>query len=111
MVKDCKVYIKTKTLQYKPYRKFQTLSIFKRIWGSVIINFIIKLSKSKDPVNNTSYNSILVIMEYLIKYSKFILINESHLIEDLANIIIREIINNYKLLNEFITNKGITFVL
>ncbi len=27
MVKDCKVYIKTKTLQYKSYRKLQILSI------------------------------------------------------------------------------------
>ncbi len=28
MVKDCEVYIKTKALQYKLYREFQTLPMF-----------------------------------------------------------------------------------
>src|SRR6266699_5320809 len=91
VVKDCEIYIKTKTLQYKPYKELQTLSIFEQAWGSVIIDFIIKLSKSKDLINNTSYNSILVIIEHFIKYSKFIPINESYSAEDLADTIIREV--------------------
>ncbi len=62
--------------------------MFKRTWGSVIIDFIVKLFKSKDLVNNTNYNSIFVIIEHFIKYNKFILINKSHLIEDLIDIII-----------------------
>ncbi len=85
--------------------------MFERTWNSITIDFIVKLFKSKDFINNINYNSILVIIKYLIKYNKFILINESYLIEDFANIIIRKIINNYKLLNEFITNKSIIFIL
>ncbi len=73
--------------------------------------FIVKLSKSKDLVNNTSYNSIFVIVKRLTKYSKFILINEFYSVKDLKNTVIRKIINNYKLLNKFVTNIGITFVL
>ena len=111
VVKDYEVYIKTKTLQYKSNKELQILSIFERIWGSVIINFIVKLSKFKDPVNNTNYNSILVIVERFIKYGKFILVNESHLTKDLTDIVIRKVINNYKLLNKFVTNKNITFIL
>ncbi len=109
MIKDYKVYIRTKVLRYKPYREFQILPMFERAWGSVIIDFIVKLSKSKDLVNNTNYNNILVIIEHLIKYNKFIPINESYLIEDLANIIIRKIISNYRLPNEFITDRNTTF--
>src|SRR6266566_3641947 len=75
------------------------------------MDFIVKLSKSKDPVNNTSYNNIFVIIKRLIKYSKFIPINKSYLIEDLIDIIIREVINNYRLLNEFIIDKNTTFIL
>ena len=111
MVKDCKVYVRMKVLRYKLYREFQTFLIFKQTWGSVIINFIIKLFKSKDFVNNISYNSIFVIMERFIKYSKFIFINESHLIKDFVNIVVREVINNYRLLDEFIIDKSITFAL
>ncbi len=76
IVKDCKVYIKTKALQYKPHRELQALTMFERIWGSVIMNFIVKLSKSKDSVNNISYNNIFVIVERFIKYNKFILVND-----------------------------------
>src|SRR6266566_1503218 len=85
--------------------------MFKRTWNSVIIDFIVKLFKSKDSINNISYNSILVIIERLIKYNKFILVNKSYLIEDLVDIIIREVINNYRLLNEFIIDKNTTFIL
>ena len=77
----------------------------------VIIDFIVKLSKSKDFVNNINYNNIFVIIEYLIKYSKFILINEFYLIKDLVDTIIWEVINNYRLPNEFIIDKDITFAL
>ena len=110
MVKDYKVYIKTKVLQYKPYKELQILSIPDKIWGSVTIDFIVKLSKSKDSINNISYNNIFVIVERFIKYSKFILINESHSIKNFVDIVIQKVISNYKLLDEFITNRNITFV-
>jgi len=85
--------------------------VLERAWGSVIMDFIVKLPKSKDLISNTSYNSIFVIIERFIKYSKFILINESHLIEDLVDIIVREVINNYRLPDEFIIDKGTIFAL
>src|SRR6266699_5509368 len=74
------------------------------------MNFIVKLFKSKDLVNNINYNNIFVIIKRFIKYNKFISINESHSIKDLANIIIQKIINNYRLLDEFITDRSTTFV-
>ena len=76
----------------------------------VIIDFIVKLFKSKDFVNNINYNNIFVIIKRFIKYNKFIPINESHLTEDLIDTVIRKIINNYRLSNEFIIDKSITFV-
>src|SRR6266566_3571352 len=74
------------------------------------MDFIVKLSKSKGPINNINYNNILVIIKRFIKYNKFIPINEFYLTKDLVNIIAQKVINNYKLLNEFITNKDITFI-
>ncbi len=85
--------------------------MFKRTWNSVIIDFIIKLFKSKDSINNTNYNNIFIIVERLIKYSKFISANESHSIKDLTDIVIRKVINNYGLLNKFITDRSTTFAL
>ncbi len=88
IVKDYKIYIKIKTLQYKLYKEFQTLFIFERTQGSVIINFIVKLFKSKDFISNINYNNIFIIIERFIKYNKFIPINESYLIKDLVDIVI-----------------------
>ncbi len=62
--------------------------MFERAWGSVTIDFIVKLSKFRNFVNNISYNSILVIVDRFIKYSKFISVNESYLIEDFADIVV-----------------------
>ncbi len=75
------------------------------------MDFIVKLSKSKDFVSNINYNSILVIIERFIKYDKFIFINESHSIKDLADIVVRKIINNHKFLDEFIIDRNTTFIL
>ncbi len=83
--------------------------MFKQTWSSVIIDFIVKLPKSKDPVNNTSYNSILIIVKRFTKYSKLIPINEFYSIEDLTDTVIREVINNYGLPDEFIIDRSTTF--
>ncbi len=72
MVKNYKVYTKTKTLQYKLYKELQTLLILEQTQDSVTINFIIKLFKFKDLVNNINYNNIFVIIKHLSKYNKFI---------------------------------------
>ena len=109
VIKDCKVYTKTKALQYKSYEEFQTLSIFERTWSLVIIDFIVKLFKFKNFINNINYNNIFIIVEYFTKYSKFIPINEFHLAKDFVDIIIQKIINNYRLPNKFITDRNITF--
>ncbi len=48
-------------------------------------------------------------MDRFIKYSKFISANEFYLIEDFADIVVREVINNYRLLDKFVTNRNIIF--
>src|SRR6266566_4230775 len=75
------------------------------------MDFIVKLSKFKDLVNNINYNNIFIIIKRFIKYNKFIFTNESHSTEDLTNTIIRKIINNHRLLDEFIIDKNTTFAL
>ncbi len=73
------------------------------------MDFIVKLSKSKDLVNNINYNNILVTIDCLTKYNKFTSTNKSYLIKDLADIVVRKIINNYRLLDEFVIDKSTTF--
>ena len=44
-----------------------------RVWGSIAMDWIIKLPLSKESIINTTYNSILVITNKLIKYVYFLL--------------------------------------
>ena len=52
------------------------------------MDFIVKLFKSRDLVNNISYNNILVTIDRFTKYSKFISVNEFYLVEDFADIVV-----------------------
>ncbi len=49
-------------------------------------------------------------MDRFTKYSKFIFANESHSTKDLTDIVVRKVINNHRLLNEFVTDKSTIFV-
>ena len=48
-------------------------------------------------------------MDRFIKYNKFIPINESHLAKDFADIVVREVISNHRLLDEFVIDKNTIF--
>lgn len=82
------------------------LLIPQRAWGSVAFDFIMKLPLSRDPVSGVKYNSILVVTNQLMKYSYFIPYKESGTAEDLAFTILRIVICNHRLPDEWITDRG-----
>ena len=49
-------------------------------------------------------------MNRLTKYSKFTPTNKSHFVKDFADIVVRKVINNYRLPDEFVTDKSTIFV-
>jgi hypothetical protein len=57
------------------------------------------------------YDSILVIMDKLIKYIYIILYLEANIAEDLAYIFLRVVIANYNALEEIISDKNKFFIL
>ncbi len=61
----------------------QSLKVSEEAWKSIILDFIIKLSLSKNLIINISYNSILIITNRLTKYAYFINYLEIFNIEDL----------------------------
>jgi len=58
-------------------------------WKLVALDFIVKLPLSMDLVTQVKYNSILVIMDKLTKYTYIILYKESSTVEQIAFIFIR----------------------
>lgn len=68
------MYNKAKSNSYIPYRKLQLILLLDKVQDIILLNFIIKLILLKEPITNIIYNSILVIIDKLIKYAYFILL-------------------------------------
>jgi hypothetical protein len=109
IVLQCHVYNTTKTTRHKPYRKLQPNSAPARKWQVVIIDFIIKLPPSEDPLTKIKINVILAIVDRLSKYAMFIPYLESTTAEQLADIVIRELVSKFGMPEEFITDRDKLF--
>ena len=66
----------------------------------VLIDFIVKLPKSKELITRVKFDLILVIIKRLIRYSIFILYKEASIAKDLIYAINKTVIANYSLLEE-----------
>jgi hypothetical protein len=74
------------------------------------LDFIIKLLLSKEALIEVTYNFILVVTNRLIKYVYFISYKEGLTAEELVYIFNRNIITNYGILEEIISNRDKLFI-
>ena len=68
------------------------------------MNFIVKLSPLKDPAWGVRFNSILMIVDQLTKYTMFIPFRESATAPVLVYTILQELVSNHGLPKKFITD-------
>jgi hypothetical protein len=87
------------------------LDIPKTPWTSIVLDFVVKLFLSQDLIIGIEYDSILVIIDRLIKYTYIILYLEANIIEDLAYMFLRIVIVNHNILEEMISDKNKFFIL
>ena len=67
------------------------------------MDFIIKLSKSKDINTEIKYNSILIIIDKLIKYIYLIFYKKNFIVKQMTCVILNKVIRYYKI-SESITS-------
>ena len=73
------------------------------------MNFIIKLSKSKNSTNEKIYDAILVMIDRLIKYCHIIFFKETYNVEQLKYIVLNRLIRYQRILKGFINDKDKLF--
>jgi hypothetical protein len=73
------------------------------------MDFIVKLPKSKDPVTGIEYDSILTVVERITKYGYFIPFREGTDAPKTAHTVIRMIVANHGLPQEWITDRDPKF--
>ena len=75
------------------------------------MDFITKLPLSKDVANGTKYNSILTVVDRLTKWSYFFPYKELWIVEQLADVIFRNVTSVYVWPKEWIIDRDTKFVL
>ena len=109
IIRKCDVCICTKHNQHKLYELLKNLSTSDRAWKSIALDFIVKLFKSKKRVIKTTYDSILIITDRLIKYKYFLSYKKATFAEDLTYTFLRMIVANHELSDEIILNRDKLF--
>jgi len=74
-----------------------------------MINFITKLPKSTNLAIGDKYDSILVMIDKLIKYSHIIACKEKFIVEQLEYIVLNRLIQYHDILKELISDRDKLF--
>lgn len=118
MWKDIQEYIRkynvcklNKYEKHKFYEKLQSVKISKESWKIITMNFIIKLFKFKNSITEFEYNSILMIVNKMIKYTYFISMREEDInIKITTWIILKKVFFKHKILRKIISDRNRKFV-
>ena len=103
------IYAKAKHSRHKPYRKLQTPVLLEQAWLLIALDFITKLPTSKEPLTGTTYDSILVIVDTLIKYAYLEPYKKASTAEDLAYIFNKIVIAQYGIPNKIVSDRDKLF--
>jgi hypothetical protein len=80
-------------------------------WTSIVLDFVVKLLLSRDPITGIKYDSILVITDRLTKYTYIILYLEASTAEDLVYTFLRVVVANHNAPEEIISDRDKLFIL
>ena len=107
-VKRCNVCLASKAVRHKPYGDLQSLLVFTHCWKDLSINFITGLPILTD-WKGDNYNSILVIVNWLIKIVYYKPIKVTINAPGLAEVIIDVVVRHHGFPNSIITDRGSLF--
>ena len=75
------------------------------------MDFVVKLLKSKDPVTQDTFDSIIVIVNKLTKYTIIVPFKESYKADQLAFVLLDRLIRDYSILKLIISDRDKLFIL
>ena len=108
-IKKCSGCQKNKASRHAKYGNLQFSEPPKLPWQEVTMDFIVKLPKSEDQYTKIKYDSILVIVDRLTKYSHFVPCQEATNAEQLGSLVIDRLVRYHGLPMTFVTDRDKLF--
>ena len=105
----CVVCKRNKTSKHKSFEKLQTLFILEFKWLNLTMNLVMNLSINRN-WNKIKYNSILMIIDRLIKMIHYILIIKIINVENLTEVFIKKIVWLHNLFLFIIIDRELLFI-
>ena len=93
-IRNCEQCAKNKPSRHKPYGQAQQMDLPKAPWKTIMIDFVVKLPKSTDPATKVVYDSILVVVDKLTKYTHLVPWKESGTANKLASVLLKELVSH-----------------
>ena len=92
-IHNCEECAKNKLSHHKLYGESQQIDLPEVAWDTITIDFVVKLPRSENLVTKVNYNTILVVVDKLTKYTHLILWQETGTVSKLANVLLRELVS------------------
>ena len=108
-MKGCDVCLALKTVRHKPYSHLQSLPVLIQRWKNLLMDFVTGLLISMNWKGN-SYDSILIIIDWLMKivyYKPFKVTIDA---PGLAKVIIDVIVRHHGFPDSIVTDRGLLFI-
>ena len=102
--KSCVTCMQSKPQCHKPYRSLKQLTISEQPWNSISMNFIEKL------LSSSGFDTILVIVDQLIKQVIFIPAHDTITSADLACLFVLHVFSKHSVPSHVTSDRGLEFV-
>ena len=96
---------RTKHARHQLYRELQPPRQTDRAFKKLTLDWITKLPISKDPASKSSYDSILVVVDYLTAYGIFIPFKKGSDAKQLAHTFHKEVVSRHSMSEELISDR------
>jgi hypothetical protein len=108
-VRKCTICRRSKHDKHAPYGLLQPLQVPTKPWQAIVMDFIVKLPLSADPVTKESYDGIMVVTDRFTKFGRFIPYRETWTATDLAHVFIKHVVANHGMPEQLVSDRDKLF--
>ena len=109
-IKNCVLCQQSKSAKHARYGQIKFAPVPTLPWYDVIMDFVVKLPKSKNPTTQEIYDSIMVMVDKLTKYALMIPFKKSYKTDQFGFILLDRLVKDHGIPASITSNKNKFFI-